>query len=157
MFRVHCPRCAARIREIPDNLRGKRLDCPRCRNSFVAMAEQEELENSHRHGSYGRRHRHRSHRHRLGRRHHHRHFLYRKRRNSLLPHGIGVLLLLATFGAMITAGYGRLVYMSWGTWQKAAEWYSPKSESLAMDSAIFIGAVVFLVSTVFVAIQLHRE
>jgi Zn-finger nucleic acid-binding protein len=153
MFSVHCPRCAARIREIPDNLRGKCLDCPRCRTRFVSTAELEELENSHRQH----RHRQRSHRHRSHPNHHYRHFLDRKRKSSKLPLRIVVLLLSGTFGALVTAGFGQLVYMSWGTWQKATEWYSPKSESLAMDSATLIGAVLFLLSTFYGAILLHRE
>jgi hypothetical protein len=66
-------------------------------------------------------------------------------------------------GILITAMLGRVLFLSWGTWDKVVDRYGSRAEPLYKDpadataAAVVVLAVIFLITTIFLLSRLHRK
>ena len=101
--------------------------------------------------------RHRIHRYRIQRRRLRRPVLHRYREDSRLPGGIGMLMLSVALGAVVTAVFSRVLYLSWDSWENGVRWLGYRFETSAYDAAVVAGALVFLLSTASTMFMFHRK
>ena len=75
---------------------------------------------------------------------------------------VSVLVAAILGGILFTAISGRVLYLSWQSWEKVVNRYGPTTESILVEptdstaAAILVLAVVFVISTILLVVMDHR-
>jgi hypothetical protein len=84
-------------------------------------------------------------------------------KNAKLSLRLGTVLASILGGILVTAMLGRVLFLSWGTWDKVVDRYGSRADPLYKDSAeattaaVVLLAVLFLITTVYLLARLHRK
>jgi hypothetical protein len=84
-------------------------------------------------------------------------------KNAKLSLRLSILLSSILGATLITAMLGRVLFLSWGTWDKVVDRYGTRADPLykdstdAMPAAVVVLAVIFLITTIYLLARLHRK